>query len=429
MKFRFAAIVLTAAVLLSACSASETDMQETDETRETTAVSETTTALTTAVTKNFSETSETVVTTETTAVTEPAASEIVVEKKAVYDFPDEFYQRLEEIIEGYEHFRYYDISLAYYDIETGFSLVINPDKHYFSASVMKAPYMLYIYRLALKGEADLEEKLVYTEAFKREGTGVLKDMEFETEFTVEELIGYCLEESDNSAFAMLREKFPEEGYVEYIKSLGVTHTDDAKAFNHPQLCTETALIFSAAVYDFIEEKNSYSENLRYHMTHSRNAMIYGGEGDEVVRKYGWHGGNFHDMAVVYGDRPYLLTIMTNLDLLNIEYREYLIFKDLSKLIAEYSTALTEADGEGDMMVIQIPRMEVEKMNLPKDPYMLLSVLNMKLRDNYKSFEELCEDMDADAAEITAAMEKLGYAYDEMVNQFAVIPEETEKPQS
>ncbi|MBQ8175511.1 MAG: DUF4250 family protein [Oscillospiraceae bacterium] len=426
MKFRFAAIALTAAMLLSACSASETDMQKNAETWETTAVSEATAALTTAVTENFSETT---VAPETTVVTEPAAAEIVVEKKAVYDFPDEFYQRLKEIIESYEHFRYYDISLAYYDIETGFSLVINPDKHYFSASVMKAPYMLYIYRLALKGEADLEEKLVYTEDFKREGTGVLKDMEFDTEYTIEELIGYSLEESDNSAFAMLRKKFPEEGYVEYIKSLGITHADDAKAFNHPQICAETALIFSAAVYDFIEEKNPYSENLRYHMTHSRNAMIYGGEGDEVVRKYGWHGGNFHDMAVVYGERPYLLTIMTNLDLLNIEYREYLIFKDLSKLIAEYSGTLAEAGGEGDMMIIQIPRMEVEEMNLPKDPYMLLSVLNMKLRDNYKSFDDLCEDMDADAAEIVASMEKLGYAYDEKINQFAAIPEETEKPQS
>lgn len=426
MKLRFAAMALAAAMLFSACSDGSAEVTETTAATETSAT-ETVTAITvtTAATQTAAVT-ETVA--ETTAVTEPEPLEIVIEKNGVYDFPDEFYTRLTEIIDGYEHFRYYDISLAYYDIETGFSLVINPDNHYYLASVMKVPYMLYIYRLALAGEADLEEKLVYTEDFKREGTGVLKDMEFDTEFTVEELIGYSLEESDNSAFAMLRKRFPEEGYVEYIKSLGVVHPDDAKAFNQPQICGETALIFSAAVYDFIEEKNPYSENLRYHMTHSRNAMIYGGEGDEVVRKYGWHGGNFHDMAVVYGERPYLLTIMTNLDLLEIEYREYLIFKDLSKLIAEYNDAIAEAEGEGDMVVIQIPRMEVKDMNLPKDPYMLLSVLNMKLRDNYKSFDELCEDMDCDAAEITAAMEKLGYLYDEKVNQFAPIPEETEKPQ-
>ncbi|MBQ5319137.1 MAG: serine hydrolase [Oscillospiraceae bacterium] len=426
MKLRFAATALTAAMLLSACTRRNDEFAETIS--DTIVTEKTTVSVTSAVTTVYETTQTEEQAPQTEIVTEPSAGEIVVEKNSVYDFPDEFYVKLEEIIESYDHFLYYDISLAYYDIETGFSLLINPDKHYYSASVMKAPYMLYIYRLALSGEADLDEKLVYTEDFKREGTGVLKEMEFGTEFTIEELIGYCLEESDNSAFAMLRKKFPEEGYVEYIKSLGVNHTDDAKAFNQPQLCGDTALIFSEAVYSFIEEENPYSENLRYHMTHSRNAMIYGGEGDEVVRKYGWHGGNFHDMAVVYGEKPYLLTIMTNLDMLEIEYREYCIFRDLSKLIAEYSDTLAEADGEGDRIVIQIPRMEVDEMNLPKDPYMLLSVLNMKLRDSYKSFDALCEDMDCDAAEITAAMEKLGYVYDEKVNQFAPIPEETEKPQ-
>ncbi|MBQ3162802.1 MAG: serine hydrolase [Oscillospiraceae bacterium] len=420
MNLKYTAAILAGAMLLSACSQVDTEIYET------TTATETTNELTTATPVNSEETTMSETTSETVA--ELAAEETAAEKITVYDLPDEFYSRLDEIVDSYDHFLYYDISMSYYDIETGFSLIINPDNHYYLASVMKAPYMLYIYRLALNGEADLEEKLVYTEAFRREGTGVLKEMEYGTEFTIEELIGYCLEESDNSAFAMLRDKFPEEGYVDYIKSLGVTHTDDAKALNQPQICGETAIVFSRAIYDFIEEQNPYSENLRYHMTHSRNAMIYGGEGDEVVRKYGWHGGNFHDMAIVYGEKPYLLTIMTNLDLLEIEYREYCIFRDLSKLIAEYSTALAEAEGEGDMMIIQIPRMEVEEMNLPKDPYMLLSVLNMKLRDSYKSFEDLCEDMDADAAEITSAMEKLGYAYDEKLNQFAAIPEETEKPQ-
>lgn len=424
MKLKTILSVLAVVMLFSACSTENAQVQET-------AVTQITTAETTYLTEVSQETISALETENSLSETviEPVSGEIVVEKSTAYDFPDEFYRELAELVDSYDHFLYYDISMAYYDIETGFSLIINPDKHYYQASVMKAPYMLYIYRLALSGKADLEEKLIYTEDFKREGTGVLKEMEFDTEFTVEELIGYCLEESDNSAFAMLRKRFPEDGYIDYIKSIGITHEDDAKAFNQPQICGETAIAFSRAVYDFIEEKNPYSEKLRYHMTHSRNAMIYGGEDDEVVRKYGWHDGYFHDMAIVYGERPYMLTIMTNLDLLEIEYREYCIFKDLSKLIAEYSTSLAETEGEGDMVIIQIPRMEVEEMNLPKDPYMLLSVVNMKLRDNYKNFKDLCEDMDVDGAEITSTIDKLGYVYDEVSNQFSAIPEETEKPQN
>ena len=55
--------------------------------------------------------------------------------------------------------------------------------------------------------------------------------------------------------------------------------------------------------------------------------------------------------------------------------------------------------------------------LPKDPVMLLSVINMKLRDRYASLDALCEDMDADKAQIIAALSEIGYEYKEETNQF------------
>ncbi len=422
IKYLYAAmlIVITAALL---CGCTPSDNEIYSSSVQQTEISE-------AVRTSAPEASETAVpeVSEAPVITSESlpAAEIIVEGRAAYDMPEEFYTRLVEIIESYPHFLYYDISLAYRDIETGYTLTINPDKHYYPASVLKAPYMLYIYRLALSGQADLEQKLVYTEKYRREGTGVLKNMEYGTEFTVEELIGLCLEESDNSAFAMLRELYPEEDYEQYALSLGITHKDDAKGKNQPQLCCESALIFSQAIYDFIEENNPCSENLRYHMTHSRNAMIYGGEGSEIVRKYGWYEGYFHDMAVVYGENTYLLTIMTSLDMLVIDTREYDIFRDLSKLFAEYSDKLSEKDGDGDFVIINIPKPEGFEMTLPKDPYMLLSVVNMKLRDNYKSFDELCEDLDVPPEEISVPLEKLGYVYDEKSNQFATAEKEPEQ---
>ena len=42
------------------------------------------------------------------------------------------------------------------------------------------------------------------------------------------------------------------------------------------------------------------------------------------------------------------------------------------------------------------------MNLPKDPVMLVSVLNMKLRDFYPSLEALAEDLEMDAGELMEA---------------------------
>ncbi|MDE6709625.1 MAG: DUF4250 domain-containing protein [Oscillospiraceae bacterium] len=58
------------------------------------------------------------------------------------------------------------------------------------------------------------------------------------------------------------------------------------------------------------------------------------------------------------------------------------------------------------------------MNLPKDPYMLLSVVNMKLRDNYSSLDALCDDMEADGSEISETLKKIGYVYDSESNQFS-----------
>ncbi len=55
--------------------------------------------------------------------------------------------------------------------------------------------------------------------------------------------------------------------------------------------------------------------------------------------------------------------------------------------------------------------------LPQDPMMLLSVLNTKLRDEYDSLQELCDDMDADVDELTAKLAAVGYEYDERTNRF------------
>ena len=44
------------------------------------------------------------------------------------------------------------------------------------------------------------------------------------------------------------------------------------------------------------------------------------------------------------------------------------------------------------------------LNLPKDPVMLLSVINTKLRDRYPALDALCDDLGAYRAEIA---ERLG----------------------
>lgn len=55
--------------------------------------------------------------------------------------------------------------------------------------------------------------------------------------------------------------------------------------------------------------------------------------------------------------------------------------------------------------------------LPKDPNILVSMVNMKLRDFYPSLEALCDDMDESREEIEKALGNAGWIYDGQKNQF------------
>lgn len=53
----------------------------------------------------------------------------------------------------------------------------------------------------------------------------------------------------------------------------------------------------------------------------------------------------------------------------------------------------------------------------KEPNILLSYINTKLRDFYKSIDDLCEDLDLSKDEIDQILISIGYIYDESSNQY------------
>lgn len=55
--------------------------------------------------------------------------------------------------------------------------------------------------------------------------------------------------------------------------------------------------------------------------------------------------------------------------------------------------------------------------LPKDPVILLSFVNMKLRDEFSELEELCAACGVPSSEIEAALAAINYRYDPELNQF------------
>lgn len=54
---------------------------------------------------------------------------------------------------------------------------------------------------------------------------------------------------------------------------------------------------------------------------------------------------------------------------------------------------------------------------PKDPIILLSYINTKLRDEYTDLDELCDNFLADPKEIKEKLAQIDYVYDHTENQF------------
>ena len=56
-------------------------------------------------------------------------------------------------------------------------------------------------------------------------------------------------------------------------------------------------------------------------------------------------------------------------------------------------------------------------NIPQDAMMLMSFVNMKLRDEYPSLDELCASMNIDRQWLVEKLATVGFEYSEENNKF------------
>lgn len=57
------------------------------------------------------------------------------------------------------------------------------------------------------------------------------------------------------------------------------------------------------------------------------------------------------------------------------------------------------------------------MSVPQDPYILLSFINTKLRDEYANLDELCRDIDINRVHLKSVLSSIDYSYIKEKNQF------------
>ncbi|MFH0827469.1 MAG: serine hydrolase, partial [Candidatus Omnitrophota bacterium] len=88
------------------------------------------------------------------------------------------------------------------DLDKDWELFYNKEMLFPSASLAKVPLMAGCFMAAREGRLKLERNLKLKSSDKFSGSGVLKDMHPGVEFSVEELIGLMIYDSDNTATNM-----------------------------------------------------------------------------------------------------------------------------------------------------------------------------------------------------------------------------------
>jgi len=226
------------------------------------------------------------------------------------DLPN--YDVLRTQLEDYICTRPGKVSVYVKDFATGETLNLNSDQVYVAASTIKLPLVLYIYELAAQGKINLDAKLTYTPEYYAQGTGILQGEPFGGQYTIRELSRLSMEYSDNVAWKMLLDFMGQDKLTAYEKSLGAKATggDNGLYITTP----EDMGIYLERLLNFSEEKPEYGNEVLHYMANSIfSEGIPQDLPDDIVvaHKMGALNDKFHDVGIVFGNRPYIIAIFTD----------------------------------------------------------------------------------------------------------------------
>jgi len=138
--------------------------------------------------------------------------------------PEIDYGKLKEII--MEEVKYFPgtAGIAFYDFEREEKIEINEGEIFESASLVKLPVMIEIYRKIEAGELKEEEEIVLKEEDKTGGSGILKDKPSGSLWTVKELVELMITESDNTATDILIDLAGMEEVENTCRKIGLLNT-------------------------------------------------------------------------------------------------------------------------------------------------------------------------------------------------------------
>lgn len=224
-----------------------------------------------------------------------------------FKISEELEARLYELINSYgAASSFYIVSL-----DDGMSIGYNVDKKFQTASSVKAPYALAIAREIAKGNIDKNQLLTYEERHFSIGTGVIKDSEFGTQFTVEQLIYYALHESDNVAHIMLHKAFGVKQYNQHMNNIGAGTLTLATSNPWGFTTARSSALVWQDIYNFAIED---VEGIKFLNILSNGKYNYFKEVMPSIpsaSKTGFADYDVVETGIVFDDKPYIAIAIAN----------------------------------------------------------------------------------------------------------------------
>lgn len=223
-------------------------------------------------------------------------------------------ERAKQEAEGYIGSK--DVGLYCIELKSGKSFGVNQDKIYYAASTGKLPEILYTQKKLDEGVINVNTKFPYHDyvndipgAMVRGGTGVLKNNLREGETVdVGHLLRYACSFSDNLASNMLGYYVCDKNDGSFKTYIGSVISKNIAVFSKNFSARDTAVLMKA-VYD--ESSRGSGQAISYlQCTNWDTVKIPKYIPVKVAHKIGINGAYNHDVAVVYGENPYVISIMT-----------------------------------------------------------------------------------------------------------------------
>jgi len=232
---------------------------------------------------------------------------------------------------------YEKVSVYFMDVQQEYWFGIGEEMRYHTASTIKAVYCQYL----VSSGIDMNMEIYLQSVSRTSASGKLTQEAVGSTFTVGELIEYSIRYSDNQAYRLLYETFGVKGYNLYASVLGSGGLLLDEEVEWTVVTAEKLSYAMLDIYRYSETNDILTEHLQ---NTDYNEQISAGTEYRCAHKYGSNGGanGYHDTAIVYApERPYILTILTEIDINGTDDKN-VVFRRISELCDKLNSILCEA---------------------------------------------------------------------------------------